>query len=248
VHNCQNWLTSQALRDPSAVRAPQDVTARELAALARQHGARIVTRPTTSRSSPAKWAVAVFREARAAGLVCSYVSNGNGTPEVLRLHPALGLALQGGPQELPRPPLPRAGGTLERVLWTIRSLARARHLGGDRDAARAGLQRLGRGAHGHRAVPRLRLTRHPVARDRVPQGLQDDGPADTSVRTLLRAAETGAREGCTSSTRGTSRARSGSGRTRAVRRAAPCSSSAAGSACSRTGSRTAFAIVPRVRV
>jgi hypothetical protein len=137
----------------------------------------------------------VFREARAAGLVCSYVSNGNGTPEVLRLHPALGLALQGGPQELPRPPLPRAGGTLERVLWTIRSLARARHLGGDRDAAGAGLQRLGRGADGHRAVPGLRLTRHPVARDRVPQGLQDDGPADTSVRTLLRAAETGAREG-----------------------------------------------------
>jgi hypothetical protein len=26
VHNCQNWLTSQALRDPSAVVAPQDVT------------------------------------------------------------------------------------------------------------------------------------------------------------------------------------------------------------------------------
>ena len=31
----------------------------------------------------AEWAVAVFREARAAGLDCAFVSNGNATPEVL---------------------------------------------------------------------------------------------------------------------------------------------------------------------
>src|SRR5262249_39712127 len=30
-----------------------------------------------------EWAVAVFKEARAAGLVTGYVSNGNGTPQVL---------------------------------------------------------------------------------------------------------------------------------------------------------------------
>ena len=30
-----------------------------------------------------EWAVAVFREARAAGLMTGFVSNGNGTPEVL---------------------------------------------------------------------------------------------------------------------------------------------------------------------
>src|SRR6185369_6921732 len=73
VHNCQNWLTSQALRDPSAVVPPQDVTAGELAALAHEHGARIVTSTYNEPLITSEWAVAVFREARAAGLICSYV-------------------------------------------------------------------------------------------------------------------------------------------------------------------------------
>src|SRR5205823_10975601 len=33
VHNCQNWLTSQALRDPKAVAPPERIGPRELAAL-----------------------------------------------------------------------------------------------------------------------------------------------------------------------------------------------------------------------
>src|SRR5207247_2158525 len=32
---------------------------------------------------PAEWAVAIFKEARAAGLKTAFVSNGNGTPQVL---------------------------------------------------------------------------------------------------------------------------------------------------------------------
>src|SRR5450432_1544317 len=83
VHNCQNWLTSQALRDPRAVVAPQEVSPRELVALAQEHAARIITSTYNEPLITSEWAVAVFREARAAGLVCSYVSNGNGTPEVL---------------------------------------------------------------------------------------------------------------------------------------------------------------------
>src|SRR5438477_3777609 len=80
---CQNWLTSQALRDPRAVAPPQEVTASELVALAHAHGARIMTSTYNEPLITSEWAAAVFREARAAGLVCSYVSNGNGTPEVL---------------------------------------------------------------------------------------------------------------------------------------------------------------------
>src|SRR5689334_15492405 len=80
---CQNWLTSQALRDPAAQSGPQRTTPGELVARALRHGARIVTSTYNEPLITSEWAVAVFREAQAAGLVCSYVSNGNGTPEVL---------------------------------------------------------------------------------------------------------------------------------------------------------------------
>src|SRR5439155_19469262 len=80
---CQNWVTSQALRDPSAVAPPQEITPRELVRLAFQHEARIITSTYNEPLITSEWAVAVFKEAQKAGLVCSYVSNGNGTPEVL---------------------------------------------------------------------------------------------------------------------------------------------------------------------
>jgi pyruvate formate lyase activating enzyme len=193
VHNCQNWLTSQALRDPRGV-PPQRHERAASWPPARQHGARIVTSTYNEPLITSEWAVAVFREARAAGLVCSYVSNGNGTPEVLDYIQPWSRSTRWTSRASATATTASWGHAGARALDDPRA-ARARHLGGDRDPARARLQRLGRGAHGHRALPRLRLTGHPVARDRVPQGLQDDGPEDTSVRTLLRAAETGAREG-----------------------------------------------------
>ena len=119
---CQNWLTSQALRDPDATVPPQDVSAVELAGLARQHGARIVTSTYNEPLITSEWAVAVFREARAAGLVCSYVSNGNGTPEVLDfIQPFVSLYkvdLKSFRDKRYR----EMGGTLAAVLETIRSL------------------------------------------------------------------------------------------------------------------------------
>jgi pyruvate formate lyase activating enzyme len=175
VHNCQNWLTSQALRDPDAVVTPQDVTAGELAALTHRHGARIVTSTYNEPLITSEWAVAVFREARAAGLVCSYVSNGNGTPEVLDyIQPWVSLYKVDLKSFRDRHYRELGGNPGARAVDHPLA-ARAGHLGRSGHAARAGLQRLGRGADGHRAVPGLGLTRHPLARDRVPQGLQDDG-------------------------------------------------------------------------
>ena len=53
-------------------------------------------------------------------------------------------------------------------------------------------------------VPRVRVAGHPVARDRVPPGLQDDGPADDQRRARsLRAARSARAPGCASSTRAT---------------------------------------------
>ena len=80
---CQNWVTSQALRDPSAVSPPLRVTPEELVREALQQGAKVVVSTYNEPLITSEWAVAVFKEARAAGLATGYVSNGNGTPQVL---------------------------------------------------------------------------------------------------------------------------------------------------------------------
>src|SRR5205085_1152367 len=80
---CQNWVTSQALRDPAAISPPMDVEPSDLVRLAKKHGASVITSTYNEPLITSEWAVEVFREAKKAGLKCSYVSNGNGTPEVL---------------------------------------------------------------------------------------------------------------------------------------------------------------------
>jgi len=80
---CQNWLTSQTLRDPAAGVAPTVIRATELVRVAREQGAKLVVSSYNEPLITSEWAVEVFREARAAGLTCGYVSNGNATREVL---------------------------------------------------------------------------------------------------------------------------------------------------------------------
>src|SRR6266704_6341186 len=80
---CQNWVTSQALRDPNAISPPHRLTPEEFVALAMDRGARIVTSTYNEPLITSEWAVEIFKIARAQGLKTSYVSNGNGTPQVL---------------------------------------------------------------------------------------------------------------------------------------------------------------------
>jgi pyruvate formate lyase activating enzyme len=80
---CQNWVTSQALRDPNAVAPPIPVRPEELVSAALEQGARVIVSTYNEPLITAEWAVAIFREARAAGLKTAFVSNGNGTPRVL---------------------------------------------------------------------------------------------------------------------------------------------------------------------
>jgi pyruvate formate lyase activating enzyme len=80
---CQNWVTSQALRDPNAIAPPHRLTPEDFVALSVAQGARIVTSTYNEPLITSEWAVEIFKAARAAGLKTSYVSNGNGTPEVL---------------------------------------------------------------------------------------------------------------------------------------------------------------------
>ncbi len=80
---CQNWVTSQALRDPAAVAPPAETTPEQLVAEAGRLGARIIVSTYNEPLITSEWAVAVFKTARAAGLRTAFVSNGNGTPRVL---------------------------------------------------------------------------------------------------------------------------------------------------------------------
>ena len=81
---CQNWVSSQALRDIRSTLDFEPVTPRELVSLALRSGASSLISTYNEPLITAEWAVAVFREARAAGLVTGFVSNGNATAEVLK--------------------------------------------------------------------------------------------------------------------------------------------------------------------
>lgn len=80
---CQNWFTSQSIRDPAAAGGPRDVSASELADEAVACGAPTIVSTYNEPLITSEWAVEVFREARRRGLRTAYVSNGNGTPQVL---------------------------------------------------------------------------------------------------------------------------------------------------------------------
>ena len=83
VSNCQNWVTSQMLRDVDAVAAPRPGTPRQLVDLAISNRAPVIASSYNEPLITSEWAVDVFKEAKARGLLSAYVSNGNGTPQVL---------------------------------------------------------------------------------------------------------------------------------------------------------------------
>ena len=80
---CQNWVTSQALRDPEAVAPAAKATPERLVDLAQQRDAGLVASSYNEPLITAEWAIDVFKEARRAGFRTGFVSNGNATPEVL---------------------------------------------------------------------------------------------------------------------------------------------------------------------
>ena len=119
---CQNWVTSQALRDPAAGASPMDIEPAELIKLAKRHGAKVLTSTYNEPLITSEWAVEIFKEAKKEGFVCSYVSNGNGTEKVLDyIAPYIDLYkvdLKGFDDRHYRD----LGGTLQPVLNTIRDL------------------------------------------------------------------------------------------------------------------------------
>ncbi|HEV2378581.1 MAG TPA: AmmeMemoRadiSam system radical SAM enzyme [Terriglobia bacterium] len=80
---CQNWVTSQALRDPAAVSTPLGATPEDLVNDSVSLGGRVLVSTYNEPLITSEWAVAVFKEAKKAGLLTGFVSNGNGTPGVI---------------------------------------------------------------------------------------------------------------------------------------------------------------------
>ena len=119
---CQNWVTSQALRDPQAVSPPLDVSPEALVGEARRLGGRVVVSTYNEPLITSEWSVAIFEQAHAAGLMTAYVSNGNGTRRVLDyLRPHIDLYkvdLKSFDDKHYR----QLGGRLDPILFTIRTL------------------------------------------------------------------------------------------------------------------------------
>ena len=80
---CQNWVSSQTLRDEAAVARPSFVEAERLVETAVRDGVPMIVSTYNEPLITADWAVEIFKLARAEGLTCGFISNGHGTPEVL---------------------------------------------------------------------------------------------------------------------------------------------------------------------
>ncbi|MGD8450426.1 MAG: AmmeMemoRadiSam system radical SAM enzyme [Phycisphaerae bacterium] len=117
---CQNWITSQTLRDERAVTSVHPVTVEDLLRLASDHQCRMLISTYNEPLITAEWAATIFRAGAAHGLRGSLVSNGHGTPEVLAyLRPHVDffkIDLKAFDDETYH----RLGGVLQHVLDTIR--------------------------------------------------------------------------------------------------------------------------------
>jgi pyruvate formate lyase activating enzyme len=119
---CQNWFTSQALRDDASTLSYSAITADEICDLAQQQGAKSVISTYNEPLITSEWAVEVFRAAKKRGLLTGYVSNGHGTEEVLKyLQPWLDL-FKIDLKSFSAKNYRRLGGNLDAVLDTIRQV------------------------------------------------------------------------------------------------------------------------------
>ena len=123
VSNCQNWFTSQAMRDPhsdEAVRLVQKVSPEQLVAYARRAGATVIASSYNEPLITTEWAVDVFKVARQAGLQCVFISNGNATPEALAMLRPYLTGYKVDLKSMQDSQYRKLGGVLERVLNTIK--------------------------------------------------------------------------------------------------------------------------------
>jgi pyruvate formate lyase activating enzyme len=117
---CQNWATSQALRDEASDAPFQEVVPEQLVTAAHELDARLVVSSYNEPLITSEWAVAVFQKAKAAGFLCAFVSNGNATPEALDFLRPWIVAYKVDLKSFEEKHYRQLGGTLAHVTETIR--------------------------------------------------------------------------------------------------------------------------------
>ncbi|MBS4027179.1 MAG: AmmeMemoRadiSam system radical SAM enzyme [Ignavibacteriales bacterium] len=80
---CQNWITSQAIRDNDAVAPIREISPEDIISLALEYDAKILSSTYNEPLITSEWAVEIFKLGKKYNLLTSFVSNGNATPEVL---------------------------------------------------------------------------------------------------------------------------------------------------------------------
>ncbi|MBI3761616.1 MAG: AmmeMemoRadiSam system radical SAM enzyme, partial [Chloroflexi bacterium] len=117
---CQNWVTSQTLRDNTAGVEPALVSPDGMVAMAKKQGASLVGSSYNEPLITSEWAVAVFKEAVQAGLKCVYISNGNATRETLEYIRPYVVGYKIDLKSMSDKNYRRLGGVLQNTLDTIK--------------------------------------------------------------------------------------------------------------------------------
>ena len=119
---CQNWVTSQTLRDDNAGILPTHFTPEELVQAAQRTGAKLVVSSYNEPLITAEWSMQIFRRAKAAGLLTGFVSNGNATPQALDYIKPYTDCYKVDLKSMRQKNYKELGGQLKHVLWTIEEL------------------------------------------------------------------------------------------------------------------------------
>jgi pyruvate formate lyase activating enzyme len=195
---CQNWVSSQTLRNPAsdeAVGYIRHASPEQIVSYARRAGCSLVASSYNEPLITSEWAVAIFNQAKEAGMKCVYVSNGNATPEVLDyLRPYL-VGYKIDLKTMQDRQYRQCGGVLQNVLDTIR---RAHELGlwvevvtlvipGFNDSTEELMEAARFIASVSADIPWHVTAFHP--------DYKMTEPSPTPIRTLLRAAEIGEEAG-----------------------------------------------------
>ncbi len=123
---CQNWFTSQALRDPVAqasLTRIEEITPEQIAEIATRRDCASVVSSYNEPFITAEWARDIFMAAKARGLRTAMVSNGYGTAEALDLLAPHLDALKVDLKSMRDATYRQLGGVLANVLETISAAA-----------------------------------------------------------------------------------------------------------------------------
>lgn len=80
---CQNWVSSQTLRDPEAVASIQEISAEKIVQFATENDSPLIVSTYNEPLITSEWAIEILKLAKPHGIRGAYVSNGNATEKVL---------------------------------------------------------------------------------------------------------------------------------------------------------------------